>query len=89
MFKNRKPLQRGLTEVDETVLFLTRPYVMITLVCWVLSLYCIINTGNDHQSLSFILSSITLIIDSLFLVILIFRAKRIRRKTKEEGSMYS
>lgn len=88
MFKNRKPLQRGLTEVDETVLFLTRPYVMITLVCWVLSLYCIINTGIDHQSLSFILSSITLIIDSLFLVILIFRAKRIRRKTKEEGSMH-
>lgn len=74
----------GLTDLDESVLFLTRPYAMITLVCWVLSLYCIIYTRNDSQSSSFVLSVITFVINNIFLIILYFKAKRIRSKAKDD-----
>ena len=72
----------GLTEFDESVLFLTRPYIKITLVCLLLSFYCILNTGGDYDSRSFVLSVITFTMNSIFIVILYFKARRIRTKGK-------
>ncbi|GEM_PF-3783078 len=84
MFKHKNS-HGGLSEFDENVLFLTRPYIKITLVCWFLSLYCILNTGNDLHSLPFVLSVFTFITDSILIVILYIKVKRIRRKTKEDA----
>jgi hypothetical protein len=85
MFKNKKTPHTapGLTDLDESVLFLTRPYAVITLICWILSLFCIINTRNDIKSFPFAICVITFLIDSFFLIILYFKAKNVRRKTKD------
>lgn len=85
MSGEKKTLYNGLSEFEETVLFLTRPYIKITVVCWFLSLYCTLSTGVDFKSSSFVLGLLTLIIDSILLLVLYFRAKRIRRKKKEEA----
>lgn len=74
-----------LTDVDETLLFMTKPYMLIVLACWFLSLYSIISLRDDRQSMAFIMSIITFIIDSLFLIILYLKAKRVwRRKPRDE-----
>jgi hypothetical protein len=86
MLKDKKTSHTfpGLTDLDESVLFLTRPYAVIASICWILSLFCIINTRNDALSFVFVISFITFLIDSVFLITLYFKAKRIRRKTKDE-----
>ncbi len=81
----RKEMQRNsLTDFDETVLFLTRPYIKITVVCWFLSLFCIIGTVNDMNSSAFVLGVTSFLIDSIFFLVLCYRAKWIRRKKKTE-----
>jgi threonine/homoserine/homoserine lactone efflux protein len=81
----RKEMQRNsLTDFDETVLFLTRPYIKITVVCWFLSLFCIIGTVNDMNSSAFVLGVTSFLIDSIFFLVLCYRAKWIRRKNKTE-----
>ena len=82
----RKDMQHsGLTDLDETILFLTRPYVKITAVCWFLSLFCIISTVNDMNSSAFVLGVTSFLIDSIFFLVLCYRAKWIRRKKKTEA----
>ncbi len=83
MTGKKKTSFNGLTDFEETVLFLTRPYVKITVVCWLLSLYCILSAGNDFKSPAFVLGIITIIIDSIFCLILYIRAKWIGRKKKK------
>lgn len=81
----RKEMQRNsLTDLDETVLFLTRPYIKITVVCWFLSLFCIIGTVYDMNSSAFVLGVTSFLIDSIFFLVLCYRAKWIRRKKKTE-----
>lgn len=84
MSGRKKTLHRGLTDLDESILFLTQPYIKIALVCLLLSLYCMLNTRGDFHSLSFVLSVITFIINSILIVILYFKAKGIRSKGKEK-----
>jgi hypothetical protein len=74
----------GLTDLDETVLFLTRPYIKITAVCGLLSLFCILSTVNDTNSSAFVLGVTSFLIDCVFFLVLCYRAKRIRRKKKTE-----
>ncbi len=81
----RKEMQRNsLIDFDETVLFLTRPYIKITVVCWFLSLFCIIGTVNDMNSSAFVLGVTSFLIDSIFFLVLCYKAKWIRRKKKTE-----
>ena len=77
----RKEMKRN---SDETVLFLTRPYIKITVVCWFLSLFCIIGTVNDMNSSAFVLGVTSFLIDSIFFLVLCYKAKWIRRKKKTE-----
>ncbi|MDF2542433.1 MAG: hypothetical protein K0S47_2151 [Herbinix sp.] len=78
--KGNKAENEGLSDVDESVLFFTRPYAIITLVCGVLSLFCMIYLRNDTQSASFVLSALTFILDFIFLIFLYLKAKRVRKK---------
>lgn len=80
--KRKDTQHSGLADLDETVLFLTRPYIKITAVCGLLSLFCIISTVNDMNSSAFVLGVTSFLIDSIFFLILCYRAKRIHRKKK-------
>lgn len=76
----KKPEYNGLTDMDETLLLMTRPYMIIALICWFLSLYCIINLRNDRESMAFVLSVITLVFDGAFIVIIFHKARGVRKK---------
>jgi len=80
MTNKNKQEYNGLTDWDETLLFMTRPYMVFVLLCWLLSLYCIVSLRNDTQSVAFALSAITFAIDSIFLVILYLKGKRVRSR---------
>ncbi len=75
----KKSSDKGLTDLDETVLFMTRPYLIFVLACWVLSLFCILHLRNDTHSASFGLSVFTFSLDSVFLFILYRKAKHVRQ----------
>lgn len=85
MFRMKETQQKGLTDLEETILYLSGPYMKITGVCWLLSLYCIMNAGGEYRSVSFILGVITGLIDSILFLTLFLRARRIRRRKKTEG----
>ncbi|MBE5966632.1 MAG: hypothetical protein E7255_06655 [Lachnospiraceae bacterium] len=80
MPKKKKPEYNGLTDMDETLLFMTRPYMIFSLLCWLLSLYCIISLRKDTQSMAFVLSAITIVIDSVLITTIYYKAKRVRKK---------
>ena len=82
MLNKNEQEHSGLTDLDEILLFMTRPYMVFVLLCWFLSLYCIISLRNDTRAMAFALSVITFIIDSIFLVILYYKAKYVRYKNK-------
>ena len=74
---------RGLSDIDERVLFFFRPYAVAMLVCWFLSLFCIVYLRNNGRSSSFVLSVLTFIISNLFLIVLYIKTKNIRKRTGE------
>jgi hypothetical protein len=82
MYGVKKTQQEGFTDLEETILYLSGPYMKITSVCWFLSLYCIIDASGDYQSVSFVLGVITGLVDSILFLVLYFRARRIRKREK-------
>ncbi|HBG76048.1 MAG TPA: hypothetical protein DDW86_03715 [Clostridiales bacterium] len=76
----KKGSGNGLTELEETILFMTRPYLIFVLVCWALSLFCMLHLRNDMHSASLGLSVFTFALDSVFLFILYRKAKHVRNK---------
>lgn len=75
--------QQGLNELDEKILFLSRPYAVVAALCWILSLFCIILLWDDKQSGSFLLSVTTIVVDTILLLVIIIRAKMVRGNTKK------
>lgn len=79
-YNKKKPAYNGLTDMDETLLFMTRPYMIAALICGLLSLYCIISLRNDRESIAFVLSLITLVSDGTFILIVYYKARGVRKK---------
>jgi len=84
MIKKEEQLEtKRLTELDETIILMTKPYAMATLTCMFLACFSLVRTWNYKDSPAFVISSITLGINIIFLVILYLRAKKIRKTQKE------
>lgn len=69
--------EEELTEKDEMILSQTKPYLTGSLLCSTLAIFCLMIIGINPSEPAFWLCILTLIINSLFLVIIYRKARKI------------
>lgn len=81
---NKKELSKNnkLTELDETVLFMTKPYAIASIVCFILAVFSFFYTWPDTDNPSLFISGFVMVVNFIFIIAILVNAKRIRKNDK-------